>query len=63
MHVEVDRDRCRSHGLCLMAAPELFDLGGDGIVAVLAQPDSPDLEQSASVAELDCPERAITLIR
>jgi ferredoxin len=30
-HVTVDADRCEGHGLCLMLAPDVFDITDDEI--------------------------------
>ena len=59
--VEVDRDRCASTGGCEAAAPDVFEVGDDGVLVVLRpEPDDRDLpDVRAAVAS--CPTRALTL--
>ena len=62
MKVTIDSEKCQGHGRCFSLAPTLFDsddLGqgvviGDGTVP-------PDLEDTARLAEQNCPEYAITI--
>ena len=43
--IEVDRERCVGSGTCEMLAPDLFEVGDDGIVAVLRpELDGADLD-------------------
>jgi ferredoxin len=59
--VEVDRERCASTGGCEAAAPEVFEVGDDGVLVVRRpEPDERDLpDVRAAVAA--CPTRALTL--
>ena len=59
--VEVDRDRCASTGGCEAAAPDVFEVGDDGVLVVLKpELDARDLpDVRAAVAA--CPTRALTL--
>lgn len=63
MRVELNRDKCIGHGLCMLGAPDLFDLDDEGVVVLIAQPDSPALLESAATAQRDCPEHVISLVR
>lgn len=60
MKLSVEPNRCQGHGLCHMAAPEIFDLAeADGHV-VIRQPDvPPELEERALAGVEGCPERAL----
>ena len=59
--VEVDRERCASTGGCEAAAPEVFEVGHDGVLVVLRpEPDDRDLPDVRR-AVATCPTRALTL--
>ena len=60
MRVSVDFDKCESNGLCVLAAPEIFDLDENNY---LQYEPSPDSSSSTSVrdAAAACPVRAITV--
>ncbi|MFF5163994.1 ferredoxin [Micrococcus luteus] len=60
VRVEVDRQRCESNGLCVLSAPEVFDLDDDGVLHVASFPDESlraDVEDAVSA----CPVQALTL--
>lgn len=58
MNVVVDPDRCRGHGLCVEAAPDVFELRDDRSHVLLADPPPP-LHDAVEDAILLCPEAAI----
>ena len=59
--VEVDRDRCASTGGCEAAAPDVFEVGDDGVLVVLRpEPDHTDLPDVRAAVRA-CPTRALTL--
>jgi ferredoxin len=62
MKVIVDTDHCELHGECLMAAPEVFDIGDDDTVVRVLNAE-PDESQRAAVqdAALMCPVAAIRI--
>ena len=60
--VEVDRERCVGSGSCEMLAPEVFEVGDDGVVAVLLPLSGPDDRALAEDAVQACPTRALSLI-
>ena len=60
--VEVDRERCVGSGSCEMLAPEVFEVGDDGVVAVLRPLSGPDDRALAEDAVQACPTRALSLI-
>jgi ferredoxin len=62
MKVVVDLDVCEAHGDCVIAAPEIFDLGDDDDVVTVTNPEPPeDLREKADQAARDCPVAAITI--
>lgn len=62
MKVIVDLDVCEAHGDCVLAAPEIFDLGDDDDVVTVTQPEPPEeLRAKAEQAAADCPVAAIEI--
>ncbi|NKQ51481.1 ferredoxin [Amycolatopsis sp. K13G38] len=59
MRVTVDDERCRGHGVCCSACPEVFTLTDDGYAVAKAEIPAELAERVRSAAE-SCPERAIT---
>lgn len=61
MRIDWNKDLCRQHGQCDIAAPDLFRLDVDGTLHVVEQvPEG--LEDQAWAAADVCPEQAITII-
>ena len=58
MRIEADRDRCVGSGTCEMLAPDVFEVGDDGMVAVL-RPDVAD--DAVQDAVQQCPTQALRL--
>ena len=61
MHVVVDFDQCDANGLCVDAAPGVFELGEDDVLRVRAEHPAPALWPAAENAARSCPKLAITL--
>jgi ferredoxin len=62
MKVIVDLDVCQAHGDCVVAAPDIFDLGEeDDVVTVLMPEPGDDLRAAAERAVQDCPVSAIRI--
>lgn len=61
MRAAVDEDRCRGHGVCCAACPEVFTLTDDGYSEVREPDIRPGLEAAVRAAADSCPERAITV--
>jgi ferredoxin len=62
MKISIDTDRCEAHGDCVVAAPEIFDMGEDDDWATVID-DNPG-ESSRSAVELAarmCPVAAIRI--
>jgi ferredoxin len=58
--VLVDRERCVGSGTCEALAPDLFEVGDDGVVELLRpDPDGDDTEVRDAVAA--CPTGALSL--
>lgn len=56
--IAVDRERCVGSGTCEMLAPDVFEVGDDGVVAVLR----PAAEDDAVLdAVQQCPTQALSL--
>jgi ferredoxin len=58
--VQVDLDRCQSHGECVFAAPDVFKLGDDDVLKWEGEVDESkraELEEAVNV----CPMMAIRL--
>ncbi|MDN5872768.1 MAG: ferredoxin [Sinobacteraceae bacterium] len=63
MKVIVDYDLCDAHGECVLAAPEIFDLGDDDDVVTLLQEEPPEeLRAKAEAAVKVCPVLALRLM-
>ena len=61
LRVHVDDQACVGTGMCEATAPELFEIGDDGISHVLKEQVPPDLEAAARRAAEDCPTRALSV--
>lgn len=59
VRVSVDSSQCVLSGTCVDVAPELFELGDDGVAhpTAAARTDSDDLQEAVRY----CPVRAITV--
>jgi len=55
-----DPGRCRLHGQCTIAAPELFRFDDDGELVFVASPDEALRAEAESAMDV-CPERAIAV--
>ena len=58
MKIEVEQDKCCGYGDCVLAAPDTFELGDDGLAHVIdgAQPTEAEAREGAAA----CPVAAIT---
>ena len=61
MKVVVDLNLCNVHGLCLETAPEVFDLGDDGVLRVLIETPPEGLRPKLARAARECPTGAISI--
>lgn len=64
MKVTVDLEKCKAHGRCYGAAPELFERGPKGQPIVKTpefSQDDDDLNAAAQTGFMMCPEGAVIL--
>jgi ferredoxin len=61
--VELDEPRCVASGLCVLAAPDVFDQRDDGIAVVLVEELTDDLLDDAREAVTICPAAALRLVK
>ena len=61
MKITIDVEKCIGSGSCEMIAPEIFEVGNDGLVQLLN--DSPSAEQysAARTAAASCPTQVISV--
>jgi ferredoxin len=57
MKVEVDRDVCAAHGVCMMLAPDVFEPDDEGYARVSG--DVGGTQDAVRRAALNCPSGAI----
>ena len=61
MKVVVDLNMCDLHGLCVERAPEVFEIGDDGVLHVLNEAPPEGLRAKVGAAVRDCPTGAISI--
>jgi ferredoxin len=62
MRISIDSSLCEAHGDCVIAAPELFDLGEeDDVVRVLDAEPGEALREKVELAVRLCPVAAIRI--
>lgn len=61
MKVLVDFELCQSHGLCMQAAPEVFEVRDDGFLYILQEEPPESLRKKVQTAVRECPTGAIKL--
>jgi ferredoxin len=61
MKVIVDMSICDLHGLCVEAAPEVFEIDDNGALQVLIEAPPEDLRTKVEKAVRECPTGAITI--
>ena len=57
MRVVVDRDLCESNGLCMAAAPEVFELQDDDTLLILAETPDESLRGRSPTRSAAAPSR------
>ena len=60
--VGVDLDLCESNALCMVAAPEVFEVRDDGFLYVLNEHPGEELREKVRQAANGCPTGAITIV-
>ena len=61
MRVVVDWDLCESNGLCMAAAPEVFQLQDDDTLLIVQETPGESLRAVVDDAIRSCPRQAISL--
>jgi ferredoxin len=61
VRVVVDWDLCESNGLCMAAAPDVFELQDNDTLMVLQENPGESLRAAVVDAVRACPKQAITL--
>jgi len=61
MEVRVDVDKCIGSGSCEMLAPEVFEVGEDGLVHLLDPTPGSALADKVRAAVANCPTSAISV--
>jgi ferredoxin len=61
MRVVLDRERCVGSGTCEALAPEVFEVGDDGIVTVLRPEPAAAEEDAVRDAVTQCPTGALSV--
>jgi ferredoxin len=61
MHVRVDDERCKGHGVCCVSCPEVFAMTDHGYAHVLVSEVPADLQDKVQTAVEQCPEGAISI--
>lgn len=62
VRAHVDVERCQSHGICVLTAPDLFhQREEDGKASAVSDTLAPGEVDAARAAEASCPELAIAL--
>ena len=59
--VTANYDLCKSHGLCMGMAPEVFEVRPDGYMYILLDTIDDSLRESCENAVDSCPEQALTI--
>jgi ferredoxin len=61
MRVVVDWNLCESNGLCVLAAPEVFELQDDDSLLIRQETPEESLRGKVTDAVRTCPKQAISL--
>ncbi|MCB0946413.1 MAG: ferredoxin [Mycobacterium sp.] len=62
MRVVVDRTKCSSIGLCEATAPDIFEIGPDGVMNILIEDISADRRTDLEQACENCPTQALSIV-
>jgi ferredoxin len=61
VQVTLEVDKCIGSGSCEMLAPEVFEVGSDGLVKLLDASPGSEMETKTRAAEDSCPTQAISV--
>lgn len=62
MKIELKKDLCMAHGTCVVLAPEYFESGQDGFVALVPGAEALGDKPALRLAESSCPMQVIEVI-
>ncbi|WP_431233086.1 ferredoxin [Mycolicibacterium psychrotolerans] len=62
MKVVVDRSKCSSIGLCEAVAPDIFEIGPDGVLNIRIGDISADRRGDLEQACENCPTQALSIV-
>lgn len=61
MKIVVDKTKCSSIGLCEATAPDIFEIGADGALHILAADIPEDRRHELEQACENCPTQALSI--
>ena len=61
MQISLEVDKCIGSGSCEMLAPEVFEVGDDGLAKLLDASPGSDMESKVRAAQESCPTQAIAV--
>ena len=61
VQITLEVDKCIGSGSCEMMAPEVFEVGEDGLAELLDASPGSEMESKCRAAEESCPTQAITV--
>jgi ferredoxin len=59
--IGVDTEKCTGHAVCEGLAPDVFEVGDDGLVHLLQPSPSDDQREAIHAAVEQCPTQALTV--
>jgi ferredoxin len=59
--ISVDNEKCTGHGICESLAEDVFEVGEDGLVHLLAPAPSDEQRDAVREAVEQCPAQALAL--
>jgi len=61
MRVIIDYDMCEGHAMCVLAAPEVFEVGSDDRAVILNALPGEQLRHKVESAVRSCPKQALKI--
>ncbi|MDL9945233.1 ferredoxin [Gordonia sp. ABSL11-1] len=61
MRIKADFDLCESNAVCVGMAPDVFDLGDDDYLVILAEDVSAEREEEMRQVVASCPKSALSM--
>ena len=62
MRIEADLARCQMNAVCVVIAPEVFDVDDDAGVQILQEHPGPEQQENAREAVANCPMQALKIV-